>query len=83
VFLDFSVFVLLDLKASSPHFDVSTPTIHLVSGVAAGFLSTTLTHPFDMLKTRMQLKPAEYKNVVQAARKVLLVMYLLSFHPWK
>jgi solute carrier family 25 protein 38 len=45
----------------------------MVAGVTAGFFSTTLTHPFDMLKTRMQLKPAEYKNVLQAARKVLMV----------
>lgn len=61
------------LRDTSSYFAVSTPTIHMVSGVAAGFLSTTLTHPFDMLKTRMQLKPAEYKNVLQGARKVLLV----------
>jgi hypothetical protein len=64
------------LKATSSYFDVSTPTIHMVSGVAAGFLSTVITHPFDMLKTRMQLKPAEYKNVFQGARKILLVRYL-------
>ncbi|KAG0050377.1 hypothetical protein BGZ83_004842 [Gryganskiella cystojenkinii] len=70
---------LADLKASSAYFDVSTPTIHLVSGVAAGFLSTTLTHPFDMLKTRMQLKPAEYRNVLQGARKVLLEEGAIGF----
>jgi solute carrier family 25 protein 38 len=65
--------VMLALKETSSYFDVSTPTIHMISGMAAGFLSTTITHPFDMLKTRMQLKPADYRNVFQAARKVLLV----------
>ncbi|KAG0328407.1 hypothetical protein BGZ99_005422 [Dissophora globulifera] len=67
------------LNASSSYFDVGAPTIHLVSGVAAGFLSTTLTHPFDMLKTRMQLKPAEYKNVFQGARKVLMEEGAIGF----
>ncbi|KAF9935753.1 hypothetical protein BGZ75_000691 [Mortierella antarctica] len=68
------------LRDTSSHFAaVSTPTIHMVSGVAAGFLSTTLTHPFDMLKTRMQLKPAEYKNVLQGARKVLLEEGAIGF----
>ncbi|KAF9097791.1 hypothetical protein BGX29_003625 [Mortierella sp. GBA35] len=68
-----------DLRASSPYFDVSTPTVHMVAGVTAGFFSTTLTHPFDMLKTRMQLKPAEYKNVLQAARKVLMEEGAIGF----
>ncbi|KAF8935442.1 mitochondrial carrier domain-containing protein [Dissophora ornata] len=67
------------LKATSAYFDVSTPTIHMVSGIAAGFLSTTLTHPFDMLKTRMQLKPTEYKNVFQGARKVLMEEGAIGF----
>ncbi|KAF9273558.1 hypothetical protein BGZ88_003694 [Linnemannia elongata] len=68
-----------NLRATSSHFDVSTPTIHMVAGVTAGFFSTTLTHPFDMLKTRMQLKPAEYKNVLQAARKVLMEEGAIGF----
>ena len=33
-----------------------------------------------MLKTRMQLKPAEYKNVLQAARKVLMVRIVVTFY---
>ncbi|KAG0237252.1 hypothetical protein BGW42_001519 [Actinomortierella wolfii] len=51
----------------------------LLGGVAAGFLSTTITHPFDMLKTRMQLKPSDYKNVFQAARKVFLEEGMVGF----
>ncbi|KAF9142237.1 hypothetical protein BGX30_003100 [Mortierella sp. GBA39] len=68
-----------NLRATSSYFDVSTPTIHMVAGVTAGFFSTTLTHPFDMLKTRMQLKPAEYRNVLQAARKVLMEEGAIGF----
>src|SRR5690348_11755711 len=75
--IDYLTLCPIDLRATSSHFDVSTPTIHMVAGVTAGFFSTTLTHPFDMLKTRMQLKPAEYKNVLQAARKVLMVRPLI------
>ncbi|KAG0220469.1 mitochondrial carrier domain-containing protein [Mortierella sp. GBAus27b] len=67
------------LKETSSYFDVSTPTIHMISGMAAGFLSTTITHPFDMLKTRMQLKPADYRNVFQGARKVLLEEGAIGF----
>ncbi|KAF9918963.1 hypothetical protein FBU30_011219, partial [Linnemannia zychae] len=68
-----------DLKARSSNFDVSTPTIHMVAGMTAGFFSTTLTHPFDMLKTRMQLKPTEYRNVLQAARKVFMEEGAIGF----
>ncbi|KAF9187371.1 hypothetical protein BGZ51_001338 [Haplosporangium sp. Z 767] len=68
-----------ELRNTTRFSDVSTPTIHMVSGVVAGFLSTTLTHPFDMLKTRMQLKPAEYKNILQAARKVLMEEGAIGF----
>jgi solute carrier family 25 protein 38 len=43
------------------------------SGVAAGMAATCTTQPFGMLKTRMQLKPIMYKNLIQSAKKVYLV----------
>ncbi|KAF9971758.1 hypothetical protein BGZ73_005211 [Actinomortierella ambigua] len=70
---------LLGEMRTSGMLSLNTPTIHMVSGVAAGFLSTTLTHPFDMLKTRMQLKPSDYKNVLHAARKVFLEEGMIGF----
>ncbi|KAF9433027.1 hypothetical protein BGZ76_009976 [Entomortierella beljakovae] len=70
---------LASLNTATSFLNMSTPTIHMVSGMAAGFLSTTITHPFDMLKTRMQLKPTEYKNVFQAARKVLMEEGAMGF----
>jgi len=42
----------------------------------AGFSATTITHPFDMLKTRMQLKPQNYPNIWLGALKILkVIMY--------
>ncbi|ORY08285.1 mitochondrial carrier [Basidiobolus meristosporus CBS 931.73] len=42
-----------------------------VAGIFAGVTATTLTHPFDVLKTRMQLQPTEYHNSLQASIKIL------------
>ena len=39
------------------------------SAIAAG-LATTITNPFDVLKTRLQLMPGKYKNVLQAANAI-------------
>ncbi|KAF2276178.1 mitochondrial carrier [Westerdykella ornata] len=45
--------------------------INFVSGVAAAGLGTTITNPFDAIKTRLQLMPAKYVNMVQAAKTML------------
>jgi hypothetical protein len=45
--------------------------INFVSGVAAACLGTTVTNPFDAIKTRIQLMPDRYVNMVQAAKKML------------
>lgn len=45
--------------------------INFVSGVAAAGLGTTVTNPFDAIKTRLQLMPDRYVNMVQAAKKML------------
>jgi hypothetical protein len=45
--------------------------INFVSGVAAAGLGTTLTNPFDAIKTRIQLMPDRYTNLVQAGKKML------------
>ncbi|RUS23186.1 mitochondrial carrier domain-containing protein [Endogone sp. FLAS-F59071] len=57
---------------------VSIPRVHasigiLFTGVVAGVTATCVTQPFDMLKTRMQLKPQIYKNTWQSATKVFTV----------
>lgn len=45
--------------------------INFVSGVAAAGLGTTITNPFDAIKTRLQLMPSKYGNMVQAAKMML------------
>jgi hypothetical protein len=45
--------------------------INFVSGVAAAGLGTTVTNPFDAIKTRIQLMPDQYVNMVQASKKML------------
>ncbi|KAH7414197.1 solute carrier family 25 member 38 [Phaeosphaeria sp. MPI-PUGE-AT-0046c] len=45
--------------------------INFISGVAAACLGTTVTNPFDAIKTRIQLMPGRYGNMVHAAKKML------------
>lgn len=47
-------------------------SINMGAGMAAGFLSCALTQPFDLIKTRIQVQPQQYRNFMQAARKVWL-----------
>ncbi|KAI8075156.1 mitochondrial carrier domain-containing protein [Gongronella butleri] len=67
------------LWAEHHQYHVANALINLGSGVTAGVTATIITHPFDMLKTRMQLKPTIYKNVLQSARKVLAEEGLMGF----
>jgi solute carrier family 25 protein 38 len=45
--------------------------INFVSGITAAGLGTTITNPFDAIKTRLQLMPDKYLNMVQAAKTML------------
>lgn len=45
--------------------------INFASGVAAAGLGTAFTNPFDAIKTRLQLMPQKYGNMVQAAKLML------------
>ncbi|RUP46923.1 mitochondrial carrier domain-containing protein [Jimgerdemannia flammicorona] len=57
--------------ATSHDKTVANAAVNLTSGVMAGVTATCVTQPFDMLKTRMQLKPQIYRNTWQSAAKVL------------
>jgi solute carrier family 25 protein 38 len=46
--------------------------INFMSGVAAAGLATTVTNPFDAIKTRIQLMPERYGNTIHAARKMFV-----------
>ena len=46
-------------------------SINFTSGVVAAITATTLTNPFDALKTRLQIAPSKYGNMVRAAKMML------------
>ena len=46
-------------------------TVNASSGVLAAGLATAITNPFDAVKTRLQLMPAKYGNMVKATRLML------------
>lgn len=45
--------------------------INFLSGVMAAGLGTTMTNPFDAIKTRIQLMPGRYGNTIHAAKMML------------
>ncbi|CAK3958793.1 Solute carrier family 25 member 38 [Lecanosticta acicola] len=49
----------------------SSATINFASGVVAAMAATTLTNPFDAIKTRLQIAPGRYRNMLQAAKVML------------
>ena len=49
---------------------VSAP-INFVSGVLAAGFATAITNPFDAIKTRLQLMPEKYGNMVRAGRQMV------------
>ncbi|KAI9598364.1 mitochondrial carrier domain-containing protein [Syncephalis fuscata] len=44
---------------------------NLISGMAAGLLATTITQPFDLVKTRVQVQPDVYRNAWSATQLIL------------
>jgi len=49
----------------------SAAGINFTSGVLAAGAATLITNPFDAIKTRLQLQPARYGNMVRAAKMML------------
>lgn len=50
---------------------VSSSSINFISGASAAGLATAITNPFDAVKTRLQLMPAKYGNMVRAVRLMI------------
>lgn len=59
--------------ASSLNSPSSGPLISMSSGAIAGVLATNITQPFDVIKTRIQLSPNNYRNLWFGGRKILRV----------
>ena len=57
----------------------SAVSINFASGVLAAGLATAITNPFDAVKTRLQLLPAKYGNMVRATKLMLKEDGLRSF----
>ncbi|CZT04939.1 probable Solute carrier family 25 member 38 homolog [Rhynchosporium agropyri] len=49
----------------------TSASINFGSGILAAGVATALTNPFDAIKTRIQLQPREYHNIVHAGRKMI------------
>ena len=45
--------------------------INFASGIIAAMAGTALTNPFDAIKTRLQLEPSKYGNMILAAKRML------------
>lgn len=58
---------------------------HFSCGLMAGLLASLVTHPADVVKTRMQIKPEVYRSILQAYRKILADAgprgFLIGFAP--
>ena len=46
-------------------------SVNFLSGVLAAGLATAITNPFDAVKTRLQLLPGKYSNMLQAGRLMI------------
>ena len=51
----------------------SGPLLSITSGATAGLLATGFTQPFDVIKTRIQLDPKDYRNLWYGGKKILNV----------
>lgn len=58
---------------------------HFACGIMAGFLASIITHPADVIKTKMQIQPEVYRSIVHACRTVLATSgprgFLVGFAP--
>jgi len=57
--------VSIDMKGST------SATINFGSGILAAGLATAITNPFDAIKTRIQLQPKNYHNMLHAGQKII------------
>lgn len=49
----------------------SSSSINFVSGAVAAGLATAITNPFDAVKTRLQLMPGKYGNMLRAVNLMI------------
>jgi solute carrier family 25 protein 38 len=49
----------------------TSASINFASGILAAGLATAITNPFDAIKTRIQLQPKMYNNMLHAGKKMI------------
>lgn len=68
-------FLLYNIMKQSVVFDqqspVATPAALFTSGVVSGVMASIITHPPDVIKTRVQTQPRRYRNSAHAAVEVI------------
>lgn len=70
-----------ELLLNSGHFREGVP-LHMVSSMLSGFISTVVSMPVDIAKTRIQnMRPGEYRNVLDVWIRVIRAEGFLSL--WK
>jgi len=61
------------------------PASHFACGITAGFLASLVTHPADVVKTKMQIQPQVYSNLTVTTKHILLKSgprgFLVGFAP--
>lgn len=57
----------------------SEPAVNMTSGFISAVAATSITQPFDMIKTRIQLKPREYRNLLQGFGRIASEEGILGF----
>lgn len=60
----------MTINAGEGRTNLRTWGVNFTSGLVAGFGATLLTNPFDVMRTRMQLRPSLYKNFWTAGRRL-------------
>ncbi|KAJ3110816.1 hypothetical protein HDU96_006253 [Phlyctochytrium bullatum] len=65
----YSSIIVPGTSRHNPEYSHNT-LVNIASSVTAGITSTVLTQPFDVLKTRLQLKPAEYRSTPYGFLKI-------------
>jgi len=58
---------------------------HFACGITAGFLASLVTHPADVVKTKMQVQPQTYSSISRTAQMILVQSgprgFLIGFAP--
>ena len=67
----YRVIIYLTLSGDTMATSTGSVSINFVSGVLAAVTATTMTNPFDAIKTRIQIAPNRYRNMMQAAKMML------------